>query len=267
MLREQRLVFLASTLLVAHAAAAGEQNPSTDEGLRGEPPSYIFGLGLGGIARQQAYAGIDRDILPIPIVYFENRWLQLIGPAVEFKLPGLAWGGEQELSFGLRAEFDGSGYKAKDAPVLQGMARRKNGVLAGISAKWSNPLVELKGEWMMDASSASEGQRIRVGVERAFQAGERFTLTPGASATYLDGKYADYYYGVRAGEARAGRPAHVVDATVNAGFALRTDYMIDRKQMLFLQAEYTALGNEITDSPLVSRSGETSLFLGYLYRF
>lgn len=267
MLRHAGLVFLASTLLAAHAAAAGEQGPSTEDGPPGGPPSHIFGLGLGVVARQQAYAGIDRDILPIPIIYFENRWLQLVGPGMELKLPGLEWGADQELSFGLRAEFDGSGYKAKDAPVLQGMARRKNGVLAGASVKWSNPLLEVKGEWMMDASSASEGQRIRVGVEHAFQVGERFTLTPGAAATFLDRKYANYYFGVRGSESRADRPAYAVDSTMNAGFALRTDYMINPRQMLFLQAEYTALGNEIKDSPLVSRSGETSLFLGYLYRF
>jgi outer membrane protein len=266
MLRQTSLVFLASALLAAHAAA-GEQEPQMDDGPPGGPPSHIFGLGLGAIARQQAYAGIDRDILPIPIVYFENRWIQLIGPGVEFKLPGVEWGADQELSFGLRAEFDGSGYKAKDAPILQGMARRKNGVLAGASVKWSNPFMEVKGEWMMDASSASEGQRIRLGVEHAFQAGERFTFTPGASASFLDSKYANYYFGVPASEARVDRPAYAVGSTVNAGFALRTDYMINRRQMLFLQAEYTALGKEITDSPLVSRAGETSLFLGYLYSF
>jgi outer membrane scaffolding protein for murein synthesis (MipA/OmpV family) len=72
---------------------------------------------------------------------------------------------------------------------------------------------------------------------------------------------------VPASEARVDRPAYAVGSTVNAGFALRTDYMINRRQMLFLQAEYTALGKEITDSPLVSRAGETSLFLGYLYSF
>lgn len=36
---------------------------------------------------------------------------------------------------------------------------------------------------------------------------------------------------------------------------------------LILQAEYTALGNEIKNSPLTDRSGESMMILGYMFRF
>jgi outer membrane protein len=224
-------------------------------------------LGLGAISKQQSYTDIDRDNMAIPLIYFENRWVQLLGPRLELKLPGLEWGKEQELSFGVGIEFDGSGYKGSDAPILSGMAKRKDGILAGASAKWSNPLVNVSTEWMIDAGNASKGQRISIGLERSFNLGERFMFTPSATAIWLDKKYADYYYGVRSAEARADRPAYIADSTVNAELALRTDYMIDQRQMLFASLEYTLLGSEIKDSSLVERSGETMVFLGYLYRF
>jgi outer membrane protein len=54
---------------------------------------------------------------------------------------------------------------------------------------------------------------------------------------------------------------------LNTSLGVRTDYMWGEHHALFLQAEYTALGSEIKDSPLTDRSGESRLFLGYMYRF
>jgi outer membrane protein len=228
----------------------------------------MWGLGVGGISQQLSYAEIDRDNMAVPLIYFENRWVQLLGPRLEFKLPGLEWGKDQELSYGAGIELFGfNGYEQDDAPILNGMAERKSGIFAGPYVKWSNPLVEVSAEWLFDASSESKGQRVRLGLERGFHVGERFMFTPGITAVWLDDKYANYYYGVRGTEARVGRPAYFADSTVNAELALRTDYLIDQRQMLFMSLEYTALGSEIKDSPLVDRSGETMIFMGYLYRF
>ncbi len=265
--RFPRFACLALPLLAAHAAGAAEPPPSAGPGSPDDSKPYSWGLGIGGVAKQQAYAGIDRDYLPIPVIYFENDWVQLMGPTLEFKLPGIEWRTDQAVSFGIRAEFDGSGYKASDAPILSGMAKRKSGILAGAGAKWSNPVVDVVAEWMIDASGASKGQRMTFGLERQFPLGNHFMLTPSASATLLNRKYADYYYGVRSTEARAGRAAYTAGSTVNTEIGLRTDYMIDQKQALFLALEYTALGSEIKDSPLTDRSGESMVFLGYLYRF
>ena len=267
-----RLTCFTLTLLAATAAGAAGQDAladarSADDDTADDSKSYSWGLGVAALTKQQAYTGIDRDNLAIPLIYFENRWVQLLGPRLEFKLPGLEWGEDQALSFAIGVEFDGSGYEPSDAPILNGMDERKDGILAGASAKWSNPLVDVSAEWMYDASSESKGQRVSVGLERSFPVGERFRITPSATAIWLDKKYADYYYGVRSAEARANRPAYVVDSTLNAEISLRTDYMIDERQMVFASLEYTALGSEIKDSPLTDRSGETGVFMGYLYRF
>ncbi len=100
-----------------------------------------------------------------------------------------------------------------------------------------------------------QGQQASLGLEHTWFVGQRFMFTPSATLTWLDRKYADYYYGVRSTEARADRPAYFADSTMNAEFELRTDYLIDPKQMLFVSLGYTALGSEIKDSPLTDRSG------------
>jgi MipA family protein len=258
-----RLTALAFTLLAATTAGAAEQDDSTDD----DSKSYSLGVGFAARIRQQAYTGIDRDTLAIPLIQFENRWVSLQGPRLELKLPGLEWGNDQALSFGIGIEYDSPGYEPSDAPILNGMAERKDQILAGASAKWSNELLEVSANWMTDVSGESKGQRISLGLERSFPIGDRFRITPSATAIWLDKKYADYYYGVRIGEVRADRPAYTADSTLNFELALRADYMLTQRQFAFVGFEYTALGSEIKDSPLTDRSGEAAVMLGYLYRF
>jgi MipA family protein len=268
-----RLTCFALTLLAAAAAGAAEEDPSNDpRPADGSPPgeskSYNWGLGVAGLSQQQAYTGIDRNNMAIPLIYFENRWVELFGPWLDIKLPGIEWGEDQALSFTVRTQLFGfDGYEPEDAPILSGMAERKSGIFAGPSVKWRNPVVDVFGEWSFDVSGNSKGQRINFGLERQFHVGERLMFTPSATASWLDRKYADYYYGVRSGEARASRPAYLADSTLNVELSMRTDYLLDQHQAVFVQLGYTMLGTEIKDSPLTDRSGETMALLGYLYRF
>lgn len=259
-----RTTFFAMTVFFAIAAG---QAASADDGPPDEEESYSWGLGVGGMSKQAAYDGIDRENDVLPLIYFENRWVQFFGPRLDFKLPGFEWGADQELSFAVGIEYDGSGYKPGDAPILNGMKKREEGFLAGPSFKWSNPFVDVVGEWMFDASSTSDGQLVSLGLERSFQLGEHLMFTPSAAAVWWDDKYADYYFGVRSDEVRANRPAYTADNTFNAEFSLRTDYMFDERHTVTLSLDYTALGSEIKDSPLTGRSGESMILLGYLYSF
>lgn len=265
-----RLSCFTLLLLAAHAASAAEPEPDSHpdgDGPEGSK-SYSWGLGLGGISQQQAYTGIDRNNIAIPLIYFENRWVQLMGPFLDIKLPGFEWSEEQKLSFTLKTQLFGfDGYKPSDAPILNGMEKRRSGIFSGPSFKWENPVANVFGEWMFDASGNSKGQRLSLGLEHTFQMGEHLMFTPSVTGIWLDKKYADYYYGVRSAEARAGRPAYRADSTLNTEISLRTDYFFDPHQAVFLSLGYTALGAEIEDSPLTDRSDETMAFLGYLYRF
>jgi outer membrane protein len=268
-----RIMCCVLALLAGTAAGAAAQDPPAPPANGGGPPdepkpSYSWGVAIAGITQQQPYTGIKRFNFAIPLVFFENNWLQLMGPRLDIKVPSVKWGKEQELSFGAGVNLFGfNGYKPKDAPILNGMEERKNGIFAGPFAKWSNPIVNVTGEWMLDASRNSKGQRFSIGAERSWFVGQRVMLTPGASVVWLDEKYANYYYGVRSAEARGDRPAYALDGAVNVDFNLRVDYMFDRKQSVFVMLQHTALDSKIKDSPLVDRSSEMMLFVGYLYRF
>lgn len=258
----------------AEAASGAARGAAPDDGgppgPPGDPDSWSWGVGLIGIGQLQPYTGIKGYYMALPMLYFENRWVQLLGPRLDLKLPGISWGKdqEQELTFGVGAELFGfDGYEGSDAPILKGMKSRRGGIFAGPFVKWRSPLAEVKAEWMLDATRYSKGQRLSLGMERSFGVGQHLMFTPSVTFTWLDEKYTDYYYGVRAAEARPNRAAYAPQGTANATLGLRVDYMFTEHQAVFGSLELNGLGREITRSPLVDRSLEPKLLLTYLYRF
>lgn len=244
------------------ALAAG---PGPDDGKDGNGSSW--GLGLGVVSTQKAYRDFDRENRALPMIQYENRWVRVFGPGLTVKLPGVQLGPTQRLEFGLVARYDGSGYEASDAPILNGMAERKGGFWAGGRAAWKSDLADLGAEWTTDVSGHSKGQRLSLTLERTWRLGNQTLLTPRVGANWLDKKYVDYYYGVRASEVAAGRAFYAGKSTVNAELGVRGMYLFNRHHSMFVDVGVTSLGSGIKDSPLVDSSTENRVFLGYLYRF
>jgi outer membrane scaffolding protein for murein synthesis (MipA/OmpV family) len=232
-----------------------------------EPPAPArgesqWGLGISVGAVRKPYTDIDDDAIVLPVLLFENRWVSIAGPGIDLKLPST-----DAVAFRLRARFDpGIGYEADDSPVLAGMEERKAGLWLGAALLWRMGFVDVGAEWLGDASNDSDGQRATFSLLRRFPFGA-WSLTPRIEAIWLDRKYTNFYYGVRAEEATAGRGAYEADSTVNSRLGLRVDYRLMARHTLFLDASATRLGHEIEDSPIVDRSTTSAVFLGYAYLF
>jgi len=245
---------VATSFALALPGAAAQER----EFQRGESQ---WGIGLGVDVHQEPYRGVDNDTQGIPLIYFENHWVRVLGPGVELKLPSAG-----PVSFRLKARYANDGFEASDSPYLNGMSEREDGFWVGGEAIWRTPFVNLSAELMADASSHSEGRQFKLQLDRRFTMGQ-FGFTPRLAATHLDREYVGYYYGVNTSEATAGRPRYEGDATVNVELGFRVDYRLSSQQNLFLDLRSTRLGDEIRDSPLVDRSRQTGLRVGYLYRF
>ena len=262
-----RLAALSSALLAMPSAWA--QDTSLDQSLTlADSPADVsrWGLGIAAGVKQQPYTGAGNKTQGLPLIYFENRYARVFGTGAELKLPKWDLGTRSSLTFGLRAKYGLGGYKPSDAPILEGMAERKGSLWLGAGVTWRNEIADVSAEWLGDASGKSKGQHLRLGVQRDFRTGN-FTFTPRLEATWLDKKYVNYYYGVLAEEARAGRPAYLGASTLNTEVGLRVGYAIDARQSVFVDVSATQLGKEIKHSPLVNRSSLTSFSAGYLYRF
>jgi outer membrane protein len=265
-----RLVALAVLLGGAVSTVAAQQTggggPGDPDGPEG-PPGTQWGLGAGVIVKQDAYKGIKRETMAVPLLRFENEYVEFGGLELEVKLPSLQLGEGSRVNFGIVGEADLSGYEAEDAPILAGMAERKGTLWVGAKAEWDNEIANLSAAWTADASGNSKGRKFSLGIEKEWHRGEHAMVTPYITAHRLDEKYVDYYYGVGAAEASAGRAAYVGKGGVNVDVGLRAMYLFDEHHSMLLDVGITRLAKEIKASPLVDRSSTNQLILGYMYGF
>lgn len=259
-LRMAALSVMAAGSCMSFTAVAGE--PS---GAGASTTSWALGLGI--MSEQEPYTDIDRENTPIPLLEFENRYIHLFGPQIEFKLPSVDINDAQQLNFGIVGKYDGSGYEEDDAPILDGMSERKGGFWAGARLEWSSDFVDASVEWLADASGNSDGQSVNLGLERTWHVGEHMLLTPRVGAKWQDEKAVDYYFGVRDDEVRLDRPGYTGESGVSAELGVRGVYRFNSRHSILMDVEVTSLADEIQDSPLVDRSTSNSVFLGYIYHF
>jgi outer membrane protein len=249
-----RTVILAA-IFVAWTPSAFAQDSLPGDG------SGQWALGLGAVVVDKPYRDFDREVLPLPLVSYESKWISATVPTFDVKLYS-----SESLSFRLRARWSGDGYEAKDSPVLSGMDERKSSLWAGGAVTWKTDFANLSGEVLTDAMGNSKGMRAKLQIDRRFAAG-KFGFTPRLAAEWVDDKYVDYYYGVQRSEARVGRPFHEGKATANMQLGLRMDYSPSRNHTWFVDVGATRFGGSIKDSPLVGKATGTTLALGYAYRF
>lgn len=256
-----RNALLVAVLPLAVQQAAQAQVLAPELAAKEEAPSAShWGLGIGVGFDRKAYRDFDDDPSGLPLVLYESRYVSFFGTTLDAKLPSAG-----PVSFRLRARYSGDGYEAKDSPYLTGMAERKGGVWLGGAAIWRGSVLNASAEALTSTGDA-EGKRFKLELNRTFKSGA-WSVTPRVVANWYDKKYVDYYYGVRAEEVRAGRAQYTGKSATNGELGVRFGYAITPRHNVFVDVSATSLGGAIKDSPLVEKSSESSVKLGYLYSF
>ncbi|MFJ3046319.1 MipA/OmpV family protein [Herbaspirillum chlorophenolicum] len=250
---------IAAALLLPTAHA--QENAPTSVPQREDSQAAQWSLGLAAGTEQSPYRGYGNKTRALPLLMYNGRYFQFMGTTADLKLGTLG-----PVGFTLRAKYTDDGYEGSDAPILNGMEKRKGSFWVGANAIWRNPYADLSLEWLTDASGNSGGQTLKLRAEHQFKAGN-FTLAPYLGINWMSSDYVDYYFGVRQNEATAQRAAYQGSSTANLIGGLRTGYRLTPSQSLFLDVHVTRYGSGITDSPLVDRSSAAGVRAGYLYRF
>ncbi|WGS54891.1 MipA/OmpV family protein (plasmid) [Paraburkholderia sp. D15] len=260
------LLTVASAVLYSGTVWAGVDRPelpdADDSGvtiLNNATNVTHWGLGAGAGFEAAPYKNYGTKFTPIPLFYFDNKWVHAFGTALDLKVG--KWAG---VNVALRASYAvGDGYKGSDAPILNGMQDRNGAFWYGPSLSWHTAYGTLSSDFL---AGGNKGQQAEIGFFKEFEYGE-FTFAPHAGIQWLSSKYVDYYYGVRPSEVRAGRPAYNGKSTWNESMGARVDYRLTAHQGLLFDIGVSHLGTGTTDSPLVGKRYVPQVKVGYLYQF
>lgn len=262
-LARHRLAQLVAAALLAAPLQARAGGPGDDD-----DGSWSLELGAAVKTEQKPYVGMGRDNRAFPLVRFDSRYVELAGPGIGLKLPPYGDRSAFVPRLKLLAEYDlGQGYEAGDAWSLAGMAERESGFWGGLAADWETDLGNIGLKLLADVSGHSKGRKLSLGFERMFHPRDSLMLVPRLGVNWLDKKTVDYYYGVRAAEARPGRPAYQGRSGTEFEVGLRVVYDLGGPHGLFFDAGLQRLPGAVQDSPIVDRSTRHEVMLGYTYRF
>lgn len=218
-----------------------------------------WGLGAGMGYQQSPYAGYGTRFTPIPLLYFDDKWVRVLGAGLDLKL-----GSWSQISVALRVKYALSdGYNQSDAPILNGMEDRKGAFWYGPALSWRSGYGTLTGDLL---TSANKGEQVHITFSKAFQYG-KLSIEPHVGANWLSHTYVNYYYGVQPSEALVDRPTYAGSSTVNVSVGSKFDYHFAQHQTVSLDIGAARFGDGITDSPLVNKKVVPQARLGYLYRF
>lgn len=226
-----------------------------------DPNRPQFALGLAVISSPEPYRGADDDILVVPAISFSYKRFYFRGIQAGFTL--LEQNGSR-IDLIARPRLDG--YDEEDSPSLRGMEDRHFGADLGFQMEWEGERFGLRLTPVTDVLDRSGGQEVAFDIFLPLRRGP-FRLEPRIGAVWLSPDSASYYYGVRPGEARPGRPAYEPGATVNLTAGVFGFAPVGRKWAAQGFLELEKLGREIQDSPIVDQDLGLTTFAGLSYRF
>ena len=248
---------VASLLMFSHASWA---QPASV----GNPmPEESWSVGAGVSVSSSPYTGMKTKVTALPSVNYANSWLRFDGLSANVKLPIPS----QKVSYSLRANYALSdGYKASDAPILNGMDKRKASLWVGAGLRMPTQALNYSLDVSTDALGYSKGTQAKLQVDKNFRIGKT-VITPRLSTTWLDRKYVDYYYGVKDTEVTANRSRYKGKSTMNVELGVKTTYTFNPHHSVSLDVSAVMLGSQIKNSPLVSDRTQLRMRTWYAYTF
>jgi len=227
-------------------------------------PMKTGGAGLGVAMRfeNSPYRGAGTRNDLVPVYVYEGKRVFLEAYRAGLKLDTSP---DSRTDLFLSYRFEGFPYDRTPAS-LAGMANRGTGVDLGVRYQMRKAWGTLFGEALHDLASGSNGNELRVGYRYDWALG-RLQLQPQFALAARDAKLNDYYYGVRASEATAARPAYAPGSGINLELGLSAVYRLSERWRLFGSVSAKRWPSAVRASPIVEDRTQLAALLGLGYDF
>ena len=228
-------------------------------------PESFFAAGVGVIVTDNPYKGINTEVHGIPIIMYRTKKLFIYGPMMSYSFfEHDGW----EVSGLAKVRFEG--YEGGDSRYLWGMDDREWTFELGGALSKTFDFGRITTDFTADILGEHDGHELDLTYSYDFRNAfeiSALTVTPSAGVNYRSGRLNDYYYGVRASEAIAGRPEYHPGDSMGLTTGLRLNYTISERLSLMGMISMEWLDDEIRSSPIVDEDHMESLLLGIIYKF
>ncbi|HLW74821.1 MAG TPA: MipA/OmpV family protein [Gammaproteobacteria bacterium] len=218
---------------------------------------WLFGGGLA--VTDPGYLGYNRQVTPIPLIFYHNGRFFFAGITAGYLLSN---GDHYRFSLVVLPQFNR--LSASDSPQLAGIQTRQWSLDGGAN-------VDLFGGWgrfnlgvAHDLLDRNNGTGANVGYHYSFRLGD-WTLTPGLGIRWESANLTNYYYGVSPAETIPGRPAYSPGSATNPFVDVSVSTAISEHWQFRGYLQYMHFASAIHDSPIVDRSGSPTIFIGFVY--
>ena len=229
-------------------------------GVEAEPLS----LGASVIYAQSPYRGGQDRYLPVPVINYEGEkfWLRSLQGGYYL------WKDSQNrLSLTLSGSPQQYDPDDNDLGDMKELDKRRMTLMGGVSYRHEAEWGILRTGLLGDVLNNSNGIVWDLAWLYRLDFGQ-FSVTPGIGATWNSANQNRYYYGVSGHEAaRTGIRSYRPDDSWSPYAELSVNYRINAQWNAALVGRYTRFDDEIKDSPMVDKSGQTALWTGISYSF
>jgi len=253
-------VFVACAL--ALSAAAAPPAAATSDFLADTTGRGSAGWGIVSRFEQSPYrgGGVRIDLMPLYLYEGEHLYLHSYRAGLKFD-----FGSDKRAAAFLSHRFES--FPVERVPAsLAGMSTRVPETDFGLSYEqrfdWGHGFVEV----LHDVSNNSRGTEGRLGAATEWWRG-RLMLAPYFMLSARDARLNDYYYGVRASEAAADRPAYRPGAGVNGTVGLNARYDLTDTWHFFAGVSATLWASGVRKSPIVEDRAQLAAYGGLAYEF
>ena len=220
-----------------------------------------WGIGAGVAAQRPPQEGTDTQVVFWPFPSYEGERLSL-----GFGYGSFVLSSSERVSVAIEGEVRFPGYDPDSSSALDGLKRRDLtldlGFSFAVSDEWGIATFKL----MADTLGVHEGYEISALYQYPIQI-NRLAIVPAIGLKLPSDALVEYYYGVEPTETAAGRPAYSGKSTLNATVRLDMMYQLSSDWEIIGGAEYTRLGDGITDSPIIAKSNEVIMYTALVYHF
>ena len=248
-----RSAFVLISLNASFAAIAEPAAAEAKDGWNGT-------AGAGPIVFPKYVGGKSTQVWPIPLLsinYAETFYVELerVGVYVlasDDKKIG--------LGFAVEPRF---GFSAKDGARLLGMATRRDSLEGGPTFDWDFDVVAVSVAWFGDLNRSSHGNSLRASIYKPLLKNEHWDFGALLAFDRMNGKLANYYFGVRPSEATALRPGYQPGAGTSTSIGLSGTYNLDKRHALMFGANLARLARGAANSPIAETNRAAMYYIGY----